>query len=100
MEEKEILKAKNCTHEINKKTSRCKYCYHIDLDHMIDRLDLRMISDKDELEKMVNKAIIDNPKIVKDKAIEVLIGKVMKESNGKANPIIVREIIGERWDQE
>jgi aspartyl-tRNA(Asn)/glutamyl-tRNA(Gln) amidotransferase subunit B len=59
----------------------------------------QQISDKDELEQVVQKIIEENPQPVEDikngkkQAIGVLIGQVMKETKGKANPEIVTELI-------
>lgn len=56
------------------------------------------ISDVDELERIVDAAITDNPGVVeqirggKDKAIGALMGRVMKETGGKANANIVSEM--------
>ncbi len=54
---------------------------------------------QEEVERLAEKAIEENPKAVKDylegkdRAIAVIIGSVMKQSKGKANPERVKEII-------
>ncbi len=60
------------------------------------------ITDRKKLIKWVDKAIKDMPKVVfdykkgKSAAIAVLIGKVMQLSNGKADPIIIKELLEKR----
>ena len=60
---------------------------------------LKQQSDPKELEKIIDKVISDNPKNVeayklgKDKLFGFFVGQVMKQSNGKANPQLVNEIL-------
>ena len=60
---------------------------------------LRQQSDPKELENIINKVITENPKNVdayksgKDKLFGFFVGQVMKNSNGKANPKLVNEIL-------
>jgi aspartyl-tRNA(Asn)/glutamyl-tRNA(Gln) amidotransferase subunit B len=60
------------------------------------------VSDEATLEKVVDAVIGKNPSAVKDiqagelKAIGFLVGQVMKETQGKANPGLVKEIISAR----
>lgn len=61
---------------------------------------LIQITDEKQIKGMVEKVISDNPESVqdilagKDRAVKFLVGQVMKESRGKANPEIVnKEII-------
>lgn len=56
------------------------------------------ISDRVFIENVSREAIDENPKIVEDcvnntKAIEALIGRVMKKTRGQADPSLTREII-------
>jgi len=56
------------------------------------------ISDRVFIEKLSREAIDENPKIVEDcvnnaKAIEALIGRVMKKTRGQADPWITREVL-------
>lgn len=61
-----------------------------------------IISEAEVLDKIINEVIEENKKSVQDylqgeeKAIEFLIGQVMKRTKGKANPEIVREIIKDK----
>lgn len=63
---------------------------------------LEQISDQGAILEIVKKVIAANPKSVEDfqsgkeKAIGFLVGQVMKESRGKANPQLVNEMIVEQ----
>jgi len=71
----------------------------IDPSHIIEDKKLRQISDEAELVKAVNRIIKDNPGPVKDyqsgkkNALQFLIGRVMADTQGQANPQIVGEIL-------
>jgi aspartyl-tRNA(Asn)/glutamyl-tRNA(Gln) amidotransferase subunit B len=60
---------------------------------------LLQISDTGELEKVLEKVIAANPKPVEDvkagkaKAMQFLVGQVMKETKGKANPGIIQDLL-------
>ena len=66
---------------------------------IVEEKGLKQQSDPKELEKIIDKVISDNPKNVeayksgKDKLFEFFVGQVMKQSNGKANPQLVNEIL-------
>ena len=66
---------------------------------IVEEKGLKQQSDPKELEKIVDKVISDNPKNVeayksgKDKLFGFFVGQVMKQSNGKANPQLVNEIL-------
>ena len=68
----------------------------------VDEHGLGMVSDSSELEKVIIKVIEDNPKSVSDynagktKAIGFLIGQVMKETKGKADPELVKKMLTEK----
>ncbi|MBM4271736.1 MAG: Asp-tRNA(Asn)/Glu-tRNA(Gln) amidotransferase subunit GatB [Deltaproteobacteria bacterium] len=57
------------------------------------------VSDKDELDRLVDRVMADNPSAVEDfrngqaKALGFLIGRAMQASQGKANPKMIREIL-------
>lgn len=63
---------------------------------------LVQISDEGEIAKIVEQVLINNPKSVEDvksgkqQAIGFLVGQVMKETRGKANPQLVNKIIKEK----
>ncbi len=60
---------------------------------------MTQISDWDELEEIVARVVAANPKSVedfragKDKAVGFLVGQVMKETKGRANPALVNDLI-------
>lgn len=68
---------------------------------IIDRRGLRQISDLDHLRAVVRQVIEANPDAVasfrqgKEKALGALVGQVMRETKGKANPKLVNELIRE-----
>jgi len=74
----------------------------IDPSHVVEDKKLRQISDEAELSKIVDQIIKKNPKPVKDyqagkeNALQFLIGKVMADSQGQANPQVVGEILKEK----
>jgi len=64
-----------------------------------EKLGLSQISNESELEAIVNKIIDNNPQVVADikagqeKAISFLVGQVMAETRGQANPQLVQKLI-------
>ena len=70
-----------------------------DVDAVIDKRGLKQISDSGALESLVDEAIAAGAKQVEDyragkeKALQSLVGQVMKASKGKANPAQVNEIL-------
>lgn len=66
---------------------------------IVEAHDLKLISDAAVLMPMIEKIIEQNPKIVKDylagkeKALQSLIGQVMRETQGKAEPTVTLELI-------
>lgn len=70
-----------------------------DPSHIIDEKNLAQVSDVGELEGSVDAVIAANEKSVEDykagkeNAIKFLMGQVMKETQGKANPQMVMEIL-------
>ena len=71
-------------------------------DAIIATRGLRQISDASEIEKLVQQVLDANAAMVaefragKDKALNALVGQVMKASKGKANPSQVNEILRRR----
>jgi len=67
--------------------------------HIIEEKGLAQVSDEIELEKIVERVIKNNPQPVEDykkgkeTACQFLVGQVMKETKGKANPQVVQEIL-------
>jgi aspartyl-tRNA(Asn)/glutamyl-tRNA(Gln) amidotransferase subunit B len=68
-------------------------------DEAIEKQGLKQISDSGEIERLVDAAIVAGAKQVEDfragkeKALQSLVGQVMKASKGKANPAQVNEIL-------
>jgi len=70
-----------------------------DPSHIVEEKGLVQITNEAEIEKIVKKVILENPKPVSDyksgkkEALQFLIGKVMSASKGKTNPQIVNKIL-------
>ena len=75
-------------------------------DFIIKTKGLKQISNSDEITKLVDKVLINNPQQVtdycngKEKAFNSLVGQVMKATKGKANPAQVNEILKERLNKK
>jgi aspartyl-tRNA(Asn)/glutamyl-tRNA(Gln) amidotransferase subunit B len=73
-----------------------------DPSHIIDRLNLVQMSDAGELETIVDTILENNAQSITDfkagkqNAFQYLIGQVMKETKGKANPQMVSEILKQK----
>ncbi len=71
---------------------------------IVGQLGLWQISDVADLENIVGHIIQENPRAVEDykkgkeESLQFLVGRVMKESRGKANPKAVAEIIKQTLD--
>lgn len=69
---------------------------------IIEEKGLFQISCSDEIEKLVDEVLNNNPKSIEDfkagktKAVGFLMGKVMKASKGKANPQVAKQMIEEK----
>lgn len=76
------------------------------VDSIIQAKGLKQISNSDEISRLIDKVLIDNPKQVtdfcrgKEKAFNSLVGQVMKATKGKANPAQVNEILKEKLGKE
>ncbi len=77
------------------------YSEDIEPKQYIDEQGLSMVSDEDDLRKICEEVIADNPKVVGDykggnqKVIGFFVGNVMKKMGGKANPQMVNQIVRE-----
>ena len=64
--------------------------------------DLLQLSDRATLEQLVDQAIAKNPKSIADfkkgktNALKSLVGQVMGQTGGRANPVIVQQLIDEK----
>ena len=69
---------------------------------IVEERGLTQISDEEEIGKVVDKIIKENPEVVesfkggKEKSIGFLVGQVMKETQGRANPKLVNKLLRER----
>jgi aspartyl-tRNA(Asn)/glutamyl-tRNA(Gln) amidotransferase subunit B len=69
------------------------------LDELIDTKSLKQINDTDELEKIIDNVLAANAKNVAEfktgnaKALNSLVGPIMRASKGKANPIQVNALL-------
>src|SRR5262249_3279863 len=69
---------------------------------IVDRRGGRQISDEAELAKIVDKVVAGNPKQVegylagKDGLFGFFVGQVMKETQGRANPVITSDLLRKR----
>jgi len=70
-----------------------------DADAIIDARGLKQVSDASAIEKIIDDVLAKNEKSVaefksgKEKALQALIGQVMKASQGKANPGQVNDLL-------
>lgn len=73
-----------------------------DPSHIVERLNLAQLSDISALETVVNTVLTINEKSVADykagkqNAFQFLIGQIMKETKGKANPKVVSDILKQK----
>lgn len=73
---------------------------------IVEEQGLVQISDEGAIQTIVDKVVEGNPQSVadykagKEKAVGFLVGQVMKESKGKANPGLVNQLIVERLKRE
>ena len=77
-----------------------------DADEIISNQGLKQLTDVSEIEKMVKKVIKNNPDQLKkyhsgkDRLFSFFVGQVMKESQGKANPAQVNQILKDKLKKE
>lgn len=68
-------------------------------DLIVEEKGLKQVSDSSEIESIIIRVIESNPQSVddykngKEKAMGFLVGQIMKESKGKANPKLVNELL-------
>ncbi len=76
-----------------------------DANKIVEQKGLIQISDEGAIKEVVEKIVEANPKSVedyhngKDKAIGFLVGQIMRETKGKANPQIVNKLLKEILDK-
>ena len=75
-------------------------------DAIIKAKGLKQISNSDEIRRLVDTVLIDNPQQAsdyckgKEKAFNFLVGQIMKASKGKANPTQVNETLKAKLDRK
>jgi len=75
-----------------------------DPDSIIEQKGLKQITDTDEIERIVDQIIAQNPKSVEDfiegktKALGFLVGQAMRATQGKANPPLLNEILSRKLE--
>lgn len=74
-----------------------------DPEKIVEREGMKQVSDSGELDKIIVKIIENNPDQVeavkeKPKLMGWFVGQVMKETNGKANPKLVNEILNNKLE--
>ena len=71
----------------------------LDVKKIINDLGLLQLADENELERIAERVLKENPKSADDykrgktNALGYLMGQCMKISNGKANPVRMKEIL-------
>ena len=75
-----------------------------DPSHIVEEKDLKQVSDTGALEEIVDKVLAENQSAVEDykagkeNSIKFLMGQVMKETKGKANPPMVMEMLKKKME--
>ena len=73
--------------------------YGGNVSEIVDKKGLKQISDIDSIKELINKVINKNMSVVEDykkgneRSLKYLIGQVMKESKGQANPKVLNDIL-------
>jgi aspartyl-tRNA(Asn)/glutamyl-tRNA(Gln) amidotransferase subunit B len=74
-------------------------------EELVEELNLAQVTDGDAIGGAVDAVIEKNPKALEDyragkqAAVQFLIGQVMRETRGKANAGVVRELLGKKLDE-
>jgi aspartyl-tRNA(Asn)/glutamyl-tRNA(Gln) amidotransferase subunit B len=72
---------------------------------VVEERGLTQISAADEITAVVEKVLAENPKAVADyrsgkqEAVKFLVGRVMRETRGRANAGVVQQLLRERLDR-
>jgi len=95
----ELLDKKEVTENVAQKILEKLIIETFDIEKYIDENKLKAVSNSDELEAICKKAIKNSEKAIEDykngneKALQYVIGQVMRETRGAAKPDVVVEII-------
>ena len=77
---------------------------HAKVDAIIEAKGLKQMNDSGALEKIIDEVMVANASMVeqfragKDKLLGFFVGQVMKQSQGKANPQAVNDILRKKLD--
>ena len=72
---------------------------------IIDKKGLKQISDKDELSKITENILSENPELVqqyragKTKVIGFFVGQIMKQTKGKGNPTLINNLLKNKLEE-
>lgn len=70
-----------------------------DLNTILNELNIKVMNDDTEIIKIINDVLLENPNLVmdykngKDRVASYIVGKVMKATNGKANPGLTNKLV-------
>ena len=73
---------------------------------IVEQLGLKQLDDRDSLRVVARQAVADHPDAAKDvragreKALGALMGAIMRQTGGKANPKVVRSVLREILEEE
>ncbi|ALL01602.1 Aspartyl-tRNA(Asn) amidotransferase subunit B [Pyrodictium delaneyi] len=75
-----------------------------DPEKLVDELGFRRIADPEKLRPVVEEVFRENPKAVEDalrnpKAVNFLVGMVMRKTRGRADPAVARRLVVEKLDE-
>ncbi len=99
------LKDNKINNTILKSAIKESFKRNIPIIDIINENNLFLINDKDILEVFVNKVLGENEKLINDykigktKVLKSIIGKVIAETNGKAEPILLKEVVIKTLDK-
>lgn len=88
--------------KIAKQVFECMWSGEGDADAVIDAKGLRQVTDSGAIEKIIDEIMANNPQQLaqyragKDKLFGFFVGQVMKETQGKANPAQVNELLKQK----
>ena len=96
-----LVETKQITDNVAKKLLEKLIEKPFDVKEYIQKQNLGKLSDSDEIEKICKQTIKENPQAVKDykageaKALNFIVGQVMRKTQGKADAGVVRRIVEE-----
>lgn len=97
-----IVASKKINNQAAQKVLEVMFTTGADPSHVIEEQGLAQIEDEELLNQLVRKVIDGNPKVVQDfqggkeAALAFLVGRVMSETKGKANPQMVQRLLREK----